>query len=149
VNRGPASVALQEANPRQRAALYPVLTLGLRLAVSSVAVIEVSHERGEDAAALLLIGDDGGDGRQVSDYAMLEVEGEARCSGLEDGSVASASRTSSRIPFSMESECWTLADGQAFERLTGDAGDKFEVLVQVQDRQAGQLRRRGDDQVWD
>lgn len=38
---------------------------------------------------------------------------------------------------------------EALDRLTGDAGDEVEVLVDVQDGEVGQFSRGGDEQVWD
>ena len=42
-----------------------------------------------------------------------------------------------------------LRQGEPLERLTGHGGDQLEILVEVQDDQPGELRRGGDDQVWD
>jgi len=38
---------------------------------------------------------------------------------------------------------------EALDRLAGDLGDGLEVLVEMQDREPGQFRSRGDDQVGD
>src|ERR1039458_4980500 len=38
-------------------------------------------------------------------------------------------------------------DRQALHGLPGDLGDQVEVLVEMQDGQAAELRRRADDQV--
>ena len=40
-------------------------------------------------------------------------------------------------------------NAEALGGLSGDLGDDFEVLVQVQHGQPGQFRGRGDDQVRD
>ena len=37
---------------------------------------------------------------------------------------------------------------EALYGLTGDRSYDVEILIEVQDREPGQFRRRGDDQVW-
>jgi len=41
----------------------------------------------------------------------------------------------------------TGIDVEPFDPLASDAGDQIEVLVEVEDEQGSQLRRRGDEYV--
>src|SRR5580693_5263305 len=71
------SVGLEEADPRQRATLHPLVEgRNPPRAVGTMAVVELVDEVTEHATPLGRIGDDLGLGGQVGDNAVLQVKGE-------------------------------------------------------------------------
>jgi DNA-binding transcriptional LysR family regulator len=80
--RAVSSGGIGEGDPGQRAALRPLVGVGLRpRAVRAATAVELLGEGGQDAPAFGRVGDDRGRRRQVRGDGVLEVEGELRVGG--------------------------------------------------------------------
>jgi hypothetical protein len=72
-------VHFEEVDSCQRTVLNPLVELGSRpLAFVATSLVELVDEGGEQPASFCLIGNHGGDRRQIRQEAMLEVKREMR-----------------------------------------------------------------------
>lgn len=91
--------------------------------------------------------------RRIFGCGVEQGRGSESSSGWCSGGVRGTAATRSRSGVAM-TDLWARRQKpgwlvvQSFEWLASDLGDKFEILVHMQDGQPGQLTDCGDQEVW-